>query len=947
MSPKLTTKQKLFIKRMAENQEQAKWGFEILVKRHDFADFFDDLKEAGLFSPEQNSGPVPAEDPDYVRIPYWSALDYLEAVAKQAGDNNNILLAQKVMDIIRSVSSYRDSDGSSRDNYHTYRKFAKILGLVPTAAITIEELSHIPVWLRSKYDRGTVAHELDIGALRRLLYSNSADDWQKASMILRYCTAIAWVEEKDLGGGRKKPIPVVEDYWLRELIKHHAPTFGIKAGRQASQVFYERIHEVFGEDYGGLPTYLSRPAVEDHPQNHSWDRLVNSIVEGFRDVLLSWIDNQPEVASAYIAEIIVDKNEMVCRIAIYVFAQRWSLLKDLYSDIISPQLFDSRNIHELYHLLKERFVEFSESQKAATLEALRQLPPSSDHEKPELLLMHTQRKWLSAIAGKGYEPADNWFRELEADQRLGSLSEHPDFHAYMETWSGTGPSPYSAQELLAFSEDGSLIERMNDFQQSDAWRGPSIEAFVNLLEEAVGINPRRFLHLLPAFLKAKRPYQYGVINGFKRLWDMPKEKEQDLEWNIAWETLVEFFWQLLGDPEFWVEQAVQDHDLTPTCNWIPPIIAEFLRAGTKNDDKAYPPELLPRTFSLMKILLENLKPTDEAKEDAMFQAINSSKGKAIEALFSHTLRVCRISDAQYGDHSEAWDDIKPTFDAELAKCKNGNYEFSTLVAAYLVNIEYISRNWLETNVTNIFPDDFQTNFVCAIDGLAYTSANRSIYTLLVEHKVLDRALRLQLSRRQARERLIERIALAYLWGDEQIDSPRFTYLFESGRIDDLQDVSRFFYNVKGEELTEDQIERILSFWEQCVIWAKTLREPPRSLLSELSRLICYITAFTDREDAIIQAVAEHVNIGYNADTFIEELDRLVEIDPLRVSAVLKKFLDKYEPDYDYEDRLKRLLIKLAQSGRRNDVLLYADRIRKLPGIEQLFKQLAEGEIPLY
>ena len=56
------------------------------------------------------------------------------------------------------------------------------------------------------------------------------------------------------------------------------------------------------------------------------------------------------------------------------------------------------------------------------------------------------------------------------------------------------------------------------------------------------------------------------------------------------------------------------------------------------------------------------------------------------------------------------------------------------------------------------------------------------------------------------------------------------------------------------------------------------------------------------------------------------------------------YLNCYEPDYDYEDRLKKLLIKLAQNGRIDDVLLYADRIRKLPGIDQLFRQLAEGAI---
>lgn len=941
MSLVLTTKQTLFIKRMTENQEQAKWGFEILLKQPNFAEYFDHLKDAGLFAPEHNLDPIPSEGGRFVRIPYWSALDYLEAVAKQAGVNNDILLAQNVMDVIRTVSSFRSTDGISRDNYHTYRKFAEFLGLLPTASIEKEDLNLIPIWLSSKYDRGMVGHSLDIGALRKLLTSEAPDDWEKAVIILDHCTAILWAEEKGVSNGRKKPVAVIEDYWFRKLIKHHADTFGAKTGREAAQIFRNRLSVIFGEEFGDLPTYLSRPAVEDHPQNHSWYEVVNGIVEGLRDVLLSWIENKSDGAPAFVAEILEDKNEMVRRIAIYILGQRWSVLKSLYKNIVNTHLFDSRNIHETYHLLKDRFAEFSESEKALTLEAIRQLSPP-DHEDSHRLLKRTQRNWLSAIAGKGYEPADNWFRELDTDPSIGRLSEHPDFHSYMETWSGPGPSPYSTQELLAFAEDGSLIKKLNEFQQSSDWHGPStpsIKALVDTLEEIAGSNPQKFLQLLPTFLNAKRPYQYGIINGFKSIWDKPRDKQHDLDWDVAWGRLIDFFAQLLDKPDFWTEEVVNGHDLPPNRNWIPPIIAEFLRAGTRDDNKAYPPEFLTSTFALISILLEKLEPADDAKEDAMFQAINSPRGKAIEALFSHTLRVCRISDKERGDHTEAWRVIKPTFDEELVKCENTNYEFSTLAAAYLTNINYISHDWLLLSIDKIFPKDFPENFACAIDGLAYVSASRSIYRLLLEHGVLDKALRLNKTRKQAHEKIIERIAIAYLWGDETLDSPRLSYLFEGYQIEDLQDAVGFFSNARRQELTKEQIERVICFWEKCVTWAEALAEPPMVLLSRLSHLICYVDTLSDREIKLLLAVAPYIDVEYHADTFIEELDRLLEQDPEKVSLVLGRALDSYQPDFDYEDRLKNLLIKLAKSGRREDALRHLDRVRRLPGVDQLFKQL--------
>src|SRR5713101_4884928 len=95
----LTANQESFIKRMTENQELARWGFELLLKRSGYDQFFDALKDAGLFDPSQNPAPIPAEEEGYVRIPYWSALDYLTAVARLSGERNDLELANKVMTV--------------------------------------------------------------------------------------------------------------------------------------------------------------------------------------------------------------------------------------------------------------------------------------------------------------------------------------------------------------------------------------------------------------------------------------------------------------------------------------------------------------------------------------------------------------------------------------------------------------------------------------------------------------------------------------------------------------------------------------------------------------------------------------------------------------------------------------------------------------------------------
>jgi len=940
---KLTANQESFIKMMVKSDEHARHGFELLVSHPGFEQFFDALQEAGLFDPVKNLGPVPADEPGYVRIPYWYALNYLEAIAKLSVERNEIELAEKVMNVVRSVSRDSEPDGSVRDNYHTYRKFAEFMGFIPMAVITIEDLKLVPLWLSSRFDRSGVGIALTEGILERFLTSNSYEDWLKVCLILRHLMTIRWIVKKVDNPDSKEPVTAFDGYWLKKLINKHAQIFGTKAGRESAQIFLERLREIYDKTSSDLSSYWKRPAIEDHDQNNSWREAENCFVEGLRDVLLAWIDKDSASAYSFVEDLLRDDSEIVRRIGIYLLGERWSVLGDIYPKILNSGFFSEGHLHELYGLLKKHFANFSPEGKAATLEAIQQIPPPIQSDEPLQLLKYVQRTWLSAIVGKGYGAADNWFQELNSDRTLGRLSEHPDFHSYMESWNGSGPSPYSVEEILSFAKDGTIVEKLNAFQQTDFWRGPSIRALVETLEETVNQDPVLFLQRLQRFLNAHRAYQYGIINAFKRLWEGPEDKQNRVDWETAWEQLVVFFEKLIVDSNFWTEPVDEHRDLTPTRDWIPSIIAEFLKAGTRDDKKAYSPLLLSKTWLLINILLKNLEAVTEARDDAMFQAINSARGKAIEALFSHALRVCRVSDAEKQEHASSWESMRLTFEVELEKCHNTNYEFSTLAGNYIAHLHYMNHAWLETNIKRIFPMEFVINFNCALEGLAYASASRQIYTILADNGIVDAALMSDFKGKYAHEKFIERLALAYLWTDEELDGKRFSYLFEKRRVEDIEVISHFFFTVNTPDLTIDQKMRILQFWNRCVEWVKTIQDPPINLFSTLSRLSCYIEEIADEQVELLLSVAPYVNINHYGDEFIEELDRLAEKNPSAISEVLKKVLEAYVPVFDYQDRLKNLLIKLSDNGRREDVLSYLEKVRSnLPLMaNQLFKQLTK------
>jgi hypothetical protein len=84
-------------------------------------------------------------------------------------------------------------------------------------------------------------------------------------------------------------------------------------------------------------------------------------------------------------------------------------------------------------------------------------------------------------------------------------------------------------------------------------------------------------------------------------------------------------------------------------------------------------------------------------------------------------------------------------------------------------------------------------------------------------------------------------------------------------------------------------------------------------------------------------VRDHAIAG--AYDFLKELRRLVEGSPKEVCTVLRKFIETHVPIYDYEDRMRTLVARLAELGHRAEAIEFCDKLRSLPGLYELFLEL--------
>lgn len=924
----LTAKQKSFIEVMKTSDELAMKGFQLLLQRQDYPHFFDVLQAAGFFAPTNNPAPVPGERENTVRVPLWAPLGYLRAVAEQAGARNDVPLAAKVMNVVRAASAWRDEKGEPRRNYRTSRTFAEVLGLVPISVVSLSDLDMLGQWLDDPYELMLIADALDKGALPRFLSSADPEDWKKAVRLLYHVTAITW--QKDGTESDPAPRSVVGDFWLGQLLKHHAKDIGAKAGADAAVVMIERVREVFGTPVRRDYSSAFRPAVGDDAQNYEWRSVENRVVEGLRDILLGWSDEDPGRARALVERLLGDDLQMIRRVGVYLLAERWSSMCDLYGGNILRTLFNAGHSHELYHLLQDHFGEMGPGQQEATLRAIESLPKPARGDDPESSRRRSQHRWLSAIKGMGSAAADKRFLELDADPSVGKLSDHPDFESYITTWVGPGQSPYSPDELVALAQANDLVDRLDKFTPNEDRRGPTTDGLTSALRDAARTNPDVFLASLAQLLYAKPIYQHAVVSGIRGAW----EAKTGANWDRGWERIVSFFEQLLNDEHFWrqPEDVRQISVMT---------IADSLRAGAMDDQHAYSPELLPRTARIIASLLEHVPGAEKPAKDSMSQALNTQKGRIIEALYAQVLRAARASDRQYGNHREIWAAISPKFDAELAKCTNANFEFSTLAGTYLPQLQYLDPGWITERVERIFPAGYEANTICALNGLAYAPFTGQVYELLAEHGIVDRALSADLREGDTRGKVVERIGAAYLWGLEPLDGALFRKMVDTATTADFETLIGLFWTVRNENLAPEQRERILTFAGRTLERAQHQKEAPPRLLAALSQLTTYITTLGLDERRLLEAVAPHLRDGHEAYEFIAELHRLASQDPAAITTVLQSMIASHALDYDYEDRLRSLLEYLAAHGQREAVIGMTDRLRHLPGVQTFFKNLIQ------
>ena len=699
-----------------DKTEAVKKAMSLIAKRGaNYEYFFERLASPDWIEPLFREGrfqrlPLPVPKGDLVWFPPWPESRYLARMAK--------LAPEQVLEIILQIPE--------TENARVHEDLADAALAMP-AEMAARWAEKEATWVQSQgYLYSRLPEKL--GAL----FAHLAEGEQVHAAVHLARALLALLPEPQVTGEaeeekayqlRPKPRTRFDTWEYGEILKRNVPDLVRSAGEDALRLLCDLLSDAVGLSQQGRETgrdysYMWRPAIEDHTQNHPG---------GVQGLLVSAVRDAAETLMGGEGR---DVLRIVEGYPFKVFQRIGLHLRRKWPEadpegtarlVASREVFDDAHMwHEMFLLLCKHFDRLPRQAQQAYLEMamsggdaegwLDHREEKTGHRPSQEDAQRYARHWRY---GK-LQPV-RAFLEGELQEQFDALSqefgepEHPDFHVWMsEVWVGPA-SPKDVEELRSMSI-GDLVSFLRDWQPSGEWRSPTPDGLGDALSALVASEPRRFASHAKRFQGLDPTYVRSFLSGLRD----NKEKTA-----FPWPPVLGLCRWVLDQPREIPGRTVDPAD--QDADWISArkTIADLLDTGFKKEAAAEIPfDLRKDAWDVLKLLCEDPEPTPEHEGDyggtnmgPATLAINTVRGSAIHAVVRYALWVRRHTEKAageevgpargFGEMSEVRDvlglHLRPEYDPSPA--------IRTVYGQWFPWLVQLDAQWATENVGRIFPDD--------------------------------------------------------------------------------------------------------------------------------------------------------------------------------------------------------------------------------------------------
>lgn len=909
MSNKLSAKQRSALQRVLDDPALQPW----LFKKVDDTKWFDAFKDNDLLLPKLNPVPIKTSDNTF-QIPSWPITEYLVSSSLKLKEENDLETAKKYLSLLKEVTQYAADNEYS--NYRTWWQFSKILRNIPLTVLSIGDLDCVNFWLNDRFDGYLISKEISEWMIE-LIETNTEQSISFATLLLDKLFTIKSVEGKYLDK-KQEAVLRFDEYQASKFVESSALVLGEKLGLPAVNLCEQKLKEVLNINRNDKWSNLWRNAIPEHTQNSRNNDTDDIIVELFRDTLLGYMTkNLDDNAHDKLIALINSEYETIKRIGIYIASECFDVLvPPVIALIILPHHFNDKYRHELWHFIHKNFSSLLEEQQQSVIEAIELLKVTDDksgiiQEKPTA---YKQSNWFAAIKDENETTKAKYQACIEI---TGVEPEHPDFSSYMSVGVAVDASPLSVTELAVMLENtDELIDFLNEYKEFGHFKEPGLEGLIRTFEELVLLDSCEVLNNLDKFVSLKPHYLEKIFSAYSKLWADKAHRS----WNELWPKIISFSTQVFNDQSFWEsDDNAKSGQFIGDKHWVISSYCRLIEAGCERDDRAFNLDLSEAVKNTLELILDKESGQDFGdKSDAVSIAINSPRGRCIEAYIKLALYQCRNVEKDSADHLQIWETYESTFELELHKPKTDDeYEFITIALMYVRNFLFLSNEWTVQNIERMFGKVSSLQWRCALQAYSYVGwlipevhnlfRINNYYPILLDEEDLSDAIK---------GRYIEYICIAHLQSKDKLDNKSLLKLILKRRNEnELSKVVWFLWSIRDQNLDMAK-QLVFALWPDFVEVITQEKSNKIPLASKLALWAEYIEELNMETKPWLMAVAPYIDDDHNAMSFMQELARLSENCALDVADIWNEALSKPFYVYDLEplETMFKNIIALSQDG---------------------------------
>ena len=757
------------------------------------------LYQAGFFSRVPN--PIEVK-PGSFQLPGWPAGEYLARFADH--------YEEIVIDVIKSTKS---------ENWRVQEILVDaLMKISPTAAVGL--VPAIDVWLAERFsdmlpnklipladhlrEAGIVNASIQIleSVITPVLPPN-VSEFPTYHSLVRFRSDHYWVN--DYCENQIPKLITINPAGVVSVFEHQL----VKTIELCKQLNPEKAELQVGYYWRmDIPNRLSEESVKDG---------LDILIDGLRDGLVELCNKSVDEGKSFLEAYLSSDHLIFRRIALFTLRTYGQKYPELVNRALLHRSYlkNSEYVNEYRGLLRDQFANASEEVREKVIEWILEGPTNVDSraihrakpEKREVIddgRREVREEWvlynLEIIREYLYgEPLER-LNELAAIHGKPDVEEKP--RVIITSWS-TVSSPVSVDELAkkSFVE---LKQLFLDYVPDDSFFN-SRESLAQTFQGLVREDLAHYIDFASALTdpEIRYVYIYHYLSGVR---ESVKNKNGKLE-----DAIIGLCERVIDQREDQFKDSTLPHE--PDLLAVQMEVARLIETALQSNDSSLTRGQLDRIRSLLIALAHHPDPEkdDEANSsfDPFTKSLNCVRGEAMHGIMHYSLYLIRQQEKIKNVKLNAGF-LEPEIQEVLEEKLNFTVEPSLAVhsvyGAFVPQLHFLSRDWLESHLTSIFPKDEEKNAYWKAAWDAYIFASnvyRDVFRLLTPE--YQRFLRL-LSQTQdeqkhlggsPNERLAQHIMFAYLseltdFGHENLlldlffenapDSVRASGIFWIGRV---------------------------------------------------------------------------------------------------------------------------------------------------------------------